>query len=318
MSNSNETHVVLGSGPLGRAIAGELLRKGRKVRIVNRSGAMVDAPAGAEVRSGDLYDANVVRVMTQDAAVVYNAAQPGYTEWAEKFPPLVDSILKGMTGSQAPLIFGDNLYMYGPVKGAIHENLPNKATTRKGRVRAELAVTLLAADKAGRVRVAIGRGSDFFGPWAIDTLYGERLFKPAMQGKAAQMVGNLDLPHTATFTGDFGRALVALGEHESALGQVWHVPNDSPTLTQRQFVSLVFEELGGEPRVSSMGPLMMRLAGLFIPAAGEVSEMMYEFTEPFVVDSSKFEQTYGFEATPIREAIGETVAWYRAHIGVAA
>jgi nucleoside-diphosphate-sugar epimerase len=316
MAQSSETHVVLGTGPLGRAVASELLRKGQRVRIVNRSGVMADAPAGAEVRSGDLYDPNVVRAITQDAAVVYNAAQPGYTEWVEKFPPLVDSILKGMTGSKAPLIFGDNLYMYGPVKGAIHEDLPNKAATRKGRVRGQLADTLLAADKAGRVRVAIGRGSDFFGPWAIDSLYGERLFKPAMQGKAAQMVGNLDMPHTATYTGDFGRALVTLGENESALGQVWHVPNDTPTLTQRQFVNLVFEELGGEPRMSSAGPLMMRMLGLFVPVLREVSEMMYEFTEPFVVDSSKFERSYGFKATPIREAIGETVAWYRTHEGV--
>jgi nucleoside-diphosphate-sugar epimerase len=41
--------------------------------------------------------------------------------------------------------------------------------------------------------------------------------------------------------------------------------------------------------------------------------MMYEFEQPFVVDSSRFEQVFGMQATPLREAIRETVAWYQSH-----
>jgi hypothetical protein len=41
--------------------------------------------------------------------------------------------------------------------------------------------------------------------------------------------------------------------------------------------------------------------------------MMYEFEKPFIVDSSRFEQTFGMQPTPIGEAIKATVAWYRAH-----
>ena len=41
--------------------------------------------------------------------------------------------------------------------------------------------------------------------------------------------------------------------------------------------------------------------------------MMYEFEEPFVVDSSKFERAFGVKATPMADAIKATVAWYRAH-----
>jgi nucleoside-diphosphate-sugar epimerase len=62
-----------------------------------------------------------------------------------------------------------------------------------------------------------------------------------------------------------------------------------------------------------MGKLMMMVGGLFIPEAKESVEMMYEFEQPFIVDSSKFEKTFGMKATPIREAIKETVAWYQAH-----
>jgi len=59
--------------------------------------------------------------------------------------------------------------------------------------------------------------------------------------------------------------------------------------------------------------LTMSLLGMFVPEVKESIEMMYEFEKPFIVDSSKFEKTYGMQATPIREAIRETVAWYKNH-----
>jgi nucleoside-diphosphate-sugar epimerase len=171
----------------------------------------------------------------------------------------------------------------------------------------------LAAHKAGKVQVALGRGSDFFGPWALGSSHGERVFYPALAGKAASFGGKLDIPHTATYIEDFGKALVILGERAEALGQAWHVPNDRPQITQRQFAELIFAELGQPAKVSAMGKTMMRIGGLFVPAARESVEMFYEFEKPFVVDSSKFERAFGVKATPIAEAIQATVAWYRAH-----
>jgi nucleoside-diphosphate-sugar epimerase len=112
---------------------------------------------------------------------------------------------------------------------------------------------------------------------------------------------------------DFGKALVTLGERDEADGQAWHVPNDRPEMTQGELVRLFAEEAGVEPRMSSMGTLMMSIGGLFIPAAKETVEMMYEFNHPFVIDSSKFEKTFGMKATPIHEAVKETVAWYKSH-----
>jgi hypothetical protein len=47
------------------------------------------------------------------------------------------------------------------------EDLPLAATTVKGRTRAAMTAELLAAAEAGRVRLAIGRASDFFGPGGV-------------------------------------------------------------------------------------------------------------------------------------------------------
>ena len=307
-------HVVFGAGPLGRSVVNELVRRGQTVRVVSRSGKMPEAPEGVELIAGDLYSAGVVRDLTQGAAVAYQCAQPHYWEWPQKFPPLQAAIIEGLANTGTKLVIGENLYMYGDTDGRpLTEDLPYAATTRKGKVRAAMNEAALAAHKAGKVQVSVGRGSDFFGPWVLDSGFGDRVFYPALAGKGASFAGKLDLPHTATYIGDFGKALVILGEREEALGRAWHVPNDRPQITQRQFAELVFAETGHPVKASGMGKTMMRIGGLFIPGARETVEMMYEFEKPFVVDSSQFERAFGVTATPIAEAVKATVAWFRAH-----
>lgn len=307
-------HIILGTGAIGRAAAEELIQRGESVRMVNRSGTMDEVPAGVKVIASDLYDPANVREVTRGARVVYQSAQPAYHEWAEKFPPLQKSILNGLTGSDAKLVIVENVYMYGQANGkALTEDTPYYAHTRKGKVRGVLSEAAFAAHKEGRVRVTSARGGNFFGPWGLDSTMGERAFYPLLRGKPAQLIGRTDLPHTHTYVKDFGKALVILGERDEADGQAWHVPNDRPQMTQGELVRLFAEEAGAEPRMSSMGTLMMSIGGLFIPAAKETVEMMYEFNHPFVIDSSKFEKTFGMKARPIREAVRETVAWYKSH-----
>lgn len=308
-------HVVLGTGAIGRAIAEELVRRGESVRMANRSGKMDEAPAGVEVVASDLYDQAKVKEMTRGAKVVYQAAQPEYSEWVEKFPPLQKSITDGLTGSDAKLVLVENLYMYGATNGTpMTEDMPYNTHTHKGKVRGEISKAAFEAHRAGKLRVTAGRGSDFFGAWGLPTAaMGERTFYPLLNGKPAQLVGNIDVPHTHTYIADFGRALVILGERDEADGQAWHVPNDNPRVTQREMVMMIAKEAGVEPKMSAMGKTMMWIGGLFIPEAKEMVEMMYEFEQSFIVDSSKFENTFGMKATPMRDAIKETVTWYRSH-----
>jgi hypothetical protein len=78
-------------------------------------------------------------------------------------------------------------------------------------------------------------------------------------------------------------------------------------------VEIACQVLGIEPQLTVISPLMMRLAGLFIPVARASVEMMYEFTEPFLVNSRKFEETFQLGATPVSNRIKNTVDWYRTH-----
>ena len=308
-------HVVLGTGAIGRAVAEKLVGRGESVRMVNRSGQMDEALVEVELVASDLYEPAKVREVTRGAKVVYQASQPPYHEWVTKFPLLQKSILDGLTGSGAKLVLIENVYMYGDTHGKpMTEDMPYHAHTRKGRVRAEISNAAFTAHKEGRLRVTAARGGNFFGPWGTDSTMGTRAFYPLLRGKPAQLIGRTDLPHTHTYVKDFGTTLVTLGERDEADGHVWHAPNDQPRMTQGELVWMFAEEADLEPKVSSMGKTMMAIGGLFISEAKETVEMMYEFDRPFVIDSGKFERTFGIHATPIREAIRETVGWYRKHL----
>jgi nucleoside-diphosphate-sugar epimerase len=97
-----------------------------------------------------------------------------------------------------------------------------------------------------------------------------------------------------------------------APGQVWHLPNDPTTHTTRQLVDLVFQQ-AGQPRtrLRQIKPWMIRIAALTNRTLRELPEMQYQFAEPFIVDSSKITNTLGVHATPVEQALADTLATYR-------
>ena len=310
MSDNGELHVVFGTGPVGLAVMDELVSKGKRVRMVNRSGR-ASVSEGVELVGGDATDKTFAREASEGASVVYFALNPPYTQWAELFPPLQAGVIEGAASAGAKLVAVENLYMYGLTGGRpLTEDLPYAPNTRKGTVRAMMSKELMEAHTGGRVRVATGRASDFFGPRVLVSAAGEQVFGRAVQGKSAQVAGDPDQPHTYTYAPDIGRGLVILGEHEEALGQAWHLPSPE-TVTTLEFVGMIFEEFGKPARVQAAPKILLRAIGLFNPEIRETIEMLYEFEEPFVVDHSKFERAFGEHATPLKEAIGETVRWYR-------
>lgn len=311
---NQELHVIFGTGPVGQATARELVKRGKTVKMINRSGKKpAGVPEGVTVVAGDVFDAALAKELAQGATHVYQCTNPPYHEWVEKFPTLQANTLEAAAAAGAKYIVMDNVYLYGDTNGQpIREDLPYNATNKKGSLRARMAKDVLAAHQSGKVRATIARASDFYGPAVLDSAAGDRMFGFAVEGKAANAAGNLDAKHSYTYIDDIGKALVILGERDEALGKAWHVPNAEVTTT-RQFINMIFEELKQPARMSAANKLMMRMAGLFMPGAREVVEMMYEFEKDFVVDGSLFTKTFGLKATPYRDGIAATVAWYKAN-----
>jgi nucleoside-diphosphate-sugar epimerase len=308
---ATDLQVVLGAGGgTGGALVRELVRRRHRVRAVNRGGD-AEVPAGVERLAADVATPDGAKAAADGAAVVYHCAQPPYTDWPVAFPPLTDAIVDGAAAAGAKLVLADNLYLYGPHDGPLTEDLPAAATGPKGRVRAQMAERLLARHREGRLRVAIGRASDYYGPGGRNSVTGERLFNAAVAGRTVRWVGRLDQPHTLSYLGDVAAGLATLGEHDRADGQAWHLPAAEP-LTGRRFLELVVAASGGRSRIATSSAAMVRLAGVFVPLIREVGEVLHEFQAPYVVDWSKFDQAFGpFTPTPHAEAVARTVAWFR-------
>jgi nucleoside-diphosphate-sugar epimerase len=317
MKNSSPAHVIFGTGVIGMALMRALQRRGESIRMVNRSGRLPASAADTgmpEMVAGDARDPTFTTRAAAGARVVYQVLNPPYHQWVAQFPGLQAGVLAAAESAGARLVSMENVYLYGrPAGQPFKEDRPDGAHTVKGRLRGRMARELLAAHAAGRVQVAIGRASDYFGPGGgAQSNLGDRVFPAAIAGKTAQVLGDPDQPHTYTYTPDIGEALAVLGEHPGAPGEVWHLPN-AEARTTRQIVETIYS-LAGQPRTKlrSTPTLLLRVLGLVNPTVRELVEMSYEFEEPFIVDSSKIEARLGIKATPLDQALAQTLDSYRA------
>lgn len=306
-----QLHVVLGStGGAGNALVRALNGAGLAVRAVNRSGR-ADLPEGVEMRAADLTGDDGARHAVEGAAVVYLAAQPPYHRWAQDFPPMLRRVLDAVEQVGAKLVMVDNLYSYGPSPTPLTETTPQRASDRKGSVRRAMTETLLEAHRTGRVRVAVGRASDYLGSRADNSTITALAIEPVLEGKPIRWLGSLDRPHSVAYLPDLARAYVTLGTSETADGATWHLPHAAP-VTGREFLAMVSSALPTPVATGLISPAMLRLAAPFHRISRELLGVMPQWTEPFVVDDGAFRRTFGPVAvTPLEKAVSETLAWYR-------
>jgi nucleoside-diphosphate-sugar epimerase len=195
------------------------------------------------------------------------------------------------------------------------ENTPMRGRGLRSSTRVQMTEELFAAHRGGKVRAASVRASDLFGPHVTESLVGDRFFGPILAGKPAQLFADLDVPHSASYIRDVGRALVNVGADDRALGRAWHAPN-APAVTLRAFASILGAAAGVTPRLAALPRLatraMLPLLGLFTPPLRGLEENMYIGYEPYIVDHSQYAGLFGDHATPLPEAIRATVDWYRA------
>jgi nucleoside-diphosphate-sugar epimerase len=310
-------HVVFGTGQVGRLLVEQLTAAGHDVVAVNRSGR--SHPPGARVVSGDASDPTFTTRICAGADVVHfclNATN--YGRWDTEFPPLQRGVLAGATQAGARLVVLDNLYAYGsPMGRPLVETMPANPTTAKSATRAAMTEELLAAHATGQVEVAIGRASDYFGPGTLSSALGESVFARAVIGQRAQVMGNPGRLHSYSYTPDVAAGLITLGSATGATGEIWHLPVAEARSTT-QIIEDVYQLAGHRPRTLLAGRTTLRALGILNPALREYLHTLYQFTDPWVVDDSKFRSAFGGSATPLGEALAATFAWYRTRASASA
>ncbi len=310
MTSQRDLHVVFGaSGGVGSAVVRALADRGMSVRAVSRSG-QPDVFHGVAAFSADATDPASTRAACEGAAVVYNCVHPTPGEEYGRFVTMSQNILDGAAAAGAKLVLAASAYPYGKVDRPMTEDMPHNPLEPTGESHAKGVEIALAAHKQGRVRTTVGRASNYFGPSARRSFAGDNIFDNALRGKAASVIGNVDMPHTYTFVDDFANGLITLGEREEALGKVWHVES-AETVTTRQFIEMVYGEVGAKPKIMAGNRSVLTVMALFSSKIKSALQVLHQFDRPFIIDHSKFEKTFGENHTPHQEAIRRTVAWYR-------
>ena len=302
-----ELHLVLGAGQVGSLVAEQLLEQGHRVRVAKRSPG---GDARWENVPLDVRDADAVARAADGAAVVYNCTNPLYHQWSELLLPMVKGAAEGAAKAGAKHVVLDNLYMYGD-NSHMHEAQPTSPVSKKGALREQAGEWLLARPEP----IAIGRAADFFGPKTPFAMFGERVFQRALAGRAVEVFGDLDQPHSYAYTPDVARALVALGSSDAR--GVWMLPVN-PVETTRQLLDRYARALGVPVKTTRIPKWVLRGAGVFATQLGETVEMIYQWEHPYVVDDAKFRAAFGFGATPWDEAIRATTDWAQATYRAAA
>lgn len=304
---------ILGaSGGMGRALMKELLSRGHELTAVNRRGN-VQVPDGVTVVAADLSSAADAKRACAGADVVVLAAQPPYQDWVEHWPPIMRNVIDGASAAGAKVVFTDNLYAYAPATGPLSESSPEHATDTKGMLRRRLGQMLLEAHERGEVRATIGRFSDYYGPEGSHSGLMMVGITPALRGLKPRGMYHLDHPHTFHYLPDAARGFAELVERPEADGRVWILPA-APPITQRELLTLVNDQVGRRRTVGRITVPAMRLAGLFNPLLREATSTVVQYDRPWVVDATRFEETFGaIETTPHEQAVAETVAWVRAN-----
>ncbi|MFI7341152.1 NAD-dependent epimerase/dehydratase family protein [Streptomyces sp. NPDC050085] len=309
-------HTVLGSGPAGTALAEELVRRGHPVRLVDRKGEGPSLP-GVTRFAADVSTAQGARTAVAGAAVVYHCVNVGYHLQVEVMPHIQEAVLAAVRDSGARLVVLDTLYPYGdPGGAAMTEQTPWNATSRKGRMRAELDEKYLAAHRAGEAAMVLGRSADFFGPGVLNSTLGGAVFPAALTGGEVPALGDIDLPHSYTYIRDVASGLATLGERPDGDGRVWHLPT-APAVSTREVLAMVERRVGrpleltvvDEPR--PFGPFDEQFMA-------EYAEMFYQHTTVQIMDSTAFERHFAVSPTPLADALDATLAWYGAWLGARA
>lgn len=303
-------HTILGiNGTVGAHLASELRKRNLPVRGVSRR----EFPGDWEHVGADLLDPAEMRRAVAGSEVVYLLVGLPYETklWQRDWPLLMQNTIEACLEIGAKLVFLDNVYAYGQVRGPMTEDTPHRPCSSKGVVRARIADLLIDAIRNQGLRGCIARSADFYGPNCDKSVLNSTVMERLAAGKSAFIMGRADKIHTYTYTRDIAPTLAVLGTDMRADGQVWHIPTSSQPWTGEKWVLASAASFNVKPKFQTTSTFMLRLIGLFNPLFRELVEMNYQYTHDYVFSSEKTARTFNLKPTLNEQGVKETVQYYK-------
>lgn len=302
---------ILGSGgAIGVELAKALKAYTSDIRLVSRNPVKVND--SDELVSADVTVKKELEKAVIGSDVVYVTVGFPYSHkvWAEKWPKFIANLITACKENDCKLVFFDNIYMYDQDHlDGMTEDTPINPPSKKGVVRAQIVKQIIDEVQAGNLKALIARSADFYGPSIQNTsVLAETVFTPLSKGKKANWLGSVHFKHSFTYTPDAGKATALLGNTDEAYGEVWHLPTAPDPMTGKEWIETTAQKMNVKPKYQVAPKFLVRIMGLFMPIMRESVEMMYQYDQDYVFDSSKFENKFNFTPTPYIKGIEQIIA----------
>ena len=294
---------ILGSGgAIGTPLAKELKNYTDKIRLVSRNPVKVNDDD--ELFPADVTNQEEVNNAVKGSEIVYLTIGLPYKikTWKEKWPVVMQNVINACKLYKCKLVFLDNIYMYDRnYFSHLTEETKINPSSKKGKVRANIANILFDAVQKGEIEALIARAPDFIG--RHNSVIGMAVIDNLQKGKKAMWFGDDTKAYSVIAPVDAARATAILGNTPDAFGQVWHLPAANEKLTGKQWIEMVAQKLNTPPKYNLLRPFLFSLLGIAMPIMKEMNEMLYQYTSDYYFDSSKFEQRFNYKPLTASEAV---------------
>ena len=298
---------ILGAGgAIGKQLAIELKTYTKDIRLVSRSPKKINDTD--QLFTADLINKKQVHDAVEGSSVVYLTVGFPYKAkvWKEAWPKTMQNVIEACKNHNSKLVFFDNVYMYD--RGALNgmtELTPVRPTSKKGKVRAQIARMLMDEVEKGQLTALIARSADFLG--THNSVPYEIIYKNLKNNKKAQWIGSVEKNHNFTNIIDAAKGTALLGNTKEAFNQLWHLPSDRTPITALGLIELFANELNVKPKYQVLPIKMMGVIGLFNSTIRELKEMSYQYDREYLFNSSKFEKHFNYTPISIYEAVRDIV-----------
>ncbi len=304
-------HTILGAGsPIGNALAYELLRAYKDVRLVSRSKYRIP---GTEIFKADLtsYEETLGSVKNSDIVYLCVGLQYDSKVWADLWPKIMKNTIEACKKVNAKLIYFDNTYMYGKVAERMTETTPYNPCSNKGEVRAKTVMLLENEISKKNINAIIARSADLYGPYATKSNVPIILaIEKLMSGKRAEWMIDANKLHSFTYSVDSAKGMILLSNIKECYNQTWHLPTSYP-IEGETFIHTIANNLGIAPDYSVINKWILKTAGWFQKAMAETYEMLYQYEFNYYFDSSKFNTFFNYTPKSYYEGIHDTIEFMK-------
>ena len=259
-------------------------------------------PDGVDWRAADATDPEAAADAAKGAAVIYQCLNAPYTGWPKLFPPLQRGALAAAERVRCPASHPGEHLRLRPDRRPGHDREPAAGGHHHE-----------GPDPGRHDRRAARRGPSRPGPRRHRTGLGLLRCRVSPSPPSAPGCSPTPFPasgptSSATPTSPH---LQLRARHRRRPGHPGHATSGPSarsgtcpgpeTVTTRAVLDLIAAEVGHPVGVRNVPKLAVRALGVVNPLMRELAEMAYEFEEPFVLDTTKFQSTFGTTGTPLAD-----------------